>query len=63
MKRSRTSLSGASPSSSSSGSSVLGYVTTIVGGCNLRSTMGGTVIKQIGKGVTLPYLIRPTQKG
>ena len=52
-----------SSSSSSSGSSVLGYVTTIVGGCNLRSTMGGTVIKQIGKGVTLPYLIKPTQKG
>ena len=46
----------------SSGSSY-GYVQTIVGGCNLRSTMGGTVIKQVGKYQTYPVLARPASKG
>ena len=40
----------------------LGYVRTIKGGCNLRATISGTVIKQIGKNVTLPYLLEPVQK-
>ena len=40
----------------------LGYVRTIVGGCNLRATIGGTVIRQIAKNVTLPYLLEPVQK-
>ena len=43
-------------------SNVLGYVRTIVGGCNLRATINGTVIKQIPKNVTLPYLLEPVQK-
>ena len=42
---------------------IVGYVQTIVGGVNLRATMGGTVIRQLGKGETLPYLLQPTQKG
>ena len=40
----------------------LGYVKTIVGGCNLRATISGTVIKQIAKNVTLPYLLEPVKK-
>jgi hypothetical protein len=40
-----------------------GYVQTIMGGCNLRSTMGGTVIKQVGKYQTYQVLSRPTTKG
>lgn len=40
----------------------IGYVKTIVGGCNLRATIGGTVIKQIAKNVTLPYLLEPVEK-
>ena len=41
---------------------VLGWVQTIVGGCNLRATIGGTVIKQIAKNVKLPYLLTPVSK-
>ena len=40
----------------------IGYVQTIMGGCNLRATISGTVIKQIAKNVTLPYLLEPVQK-
>ena len=40
----------------------IGYVQTIVGGCNLRATISGTVIKQIAKNVTLPYLLEPVKK-
>ncbi len=40
----------------------LGYVKTIMGGCNLRATINGTVIKQIAKNVTLPYLLEPVKK-
>ena len=40
----------------------LGYVQTTKGGCNLRATIGGTVIKQIAKNVTLPYLLEPVKK-
>ena len=47
----------------SSGTGVVGYVQTTKSGCNLRATMGGTTIKQIAKGVTLPYLSQPTAKG
>ena len=52
--------SGGSNSSSSSG---YGTVTTIMGGCNLRATMGGTMIKQIPKNVTLTVLAKPMTKG
>ena len=41
---------------------VLGYVMTIMGGCNLRATIAGTVIKQIPKNVTLPYILEPVKK-
>ena len=41
---------------------ILGYVRTKVGGCNLRATINGTVIKQIKKNVTLPYILEPVQK-
>lgn len=40
----------------------LGYVRTTVGGCNLRATISGTVIKQIAKNVTLPYILEPVKK-
>jgi len=40
----------------------IGWVKTKVGGCNLRATINGTVIKQIAKNVTLPYLLEPVQK-
>ncbi len=40
----------------------LGWVRTIMGGCNLRATISGTVIKQIAKNVTLPYLLEPVKK-
>ena len=46
----------------STATTVLGYVRTTVGGCNLRATINGTVIKQIAKNVTLPYLLQPVQK-
>lgn len=41
---------------------IVGWVRTKVGGCNLRSTINGTVIKQIAKNVTLPFLIAPVKK-
>ena len=41
---------------------VLGYVKTIKGGCNLRATISGTVIKQISRNVTLPYILEPVRK-
>ena len=41
---------------------VLGYVKTVKSGCNLRATVAGTTIRQIAKGLTLPYLIQPVQK-
>ena len=40
----------------------IGWVKTTKGGCNLRATISGTVIKQIAKNVTLPYLLEPVQK-
>ena len=40
----------------------LGYVRTTKGGCNLRATISGTVIKQIAKNVTLPYILEPVKK-
>ena len=49
------------PSPTPSGE-VLGYVRTIKGGCNLRATISGTVIKQIAKNVTLPYILEPVKK-
>ena len=42
-----------------SSTSVVGYVKTIKGGCNLRATPAGTTIRQIAKGRTLPYLASP----
>ena len=42
---------------------VLGYVMTIRGGVNLRSTIAGTVIRQVAKYRTVPYLLAPVQKG
>ena len=41
---------------------ILGYVITTKGGANLRASIGGTVIKQIKKNVTLPYLLPPVSK-
>ena len=41
----------------------LGYVITTMSNCNLRATMGGTVIKQVAKNREFPYLQTPTQKG
>ena len=43
-------------------SNAKGYVKTIKSGCNLRATPAGTTIKQIAKGVTLPYLSNPVTK-
>ena len=40
----------------------IGWVRTKVSGCNLRATINGTVIKQIAKNVTLPYLLAPVSK-
>ncbi len=50
------------PTATPATSTVLGYVMTIKGGCNLRSTIGGTVIRQIGRYRTMPYLLPPVQK-
>ena len=41
---------------------ILRYVRTTTGGVNFRATINGTVIKQIKKNVTLPYLLEPVQK-
>ena len=46
----------------SSSVNVLGYVRTTKGGCNLRASIAGTVIKQIKKNVVLPYLLPPVTK-
>ena len=43
-------------------SGIIGYVQTTKGGCNLRATIAGTTIKQIARGVTLPYLLEPVAK-
>ena len=40
----------------------IGYVKTKVGGVNLRATINGTVIKQIKRNVTLPYVLDPVKK-
>ena len=47
---------------STSSVNALGYVKTTKGGCNLRATIAGTVIKQIKRNVTLPYLLPPVAK-
>ncbi len=52
-----------SPTSAPSPTDVVGYVITTMSGVNLRATMGGTVIRQLGKGETYPYLLAPTKKG
>ena len=52
----------AAPTAAPTSASVLGYVLTIKGGCNLRSTIGGTVIRQVAKYRTLPYLLPPVKK-
>ena len=49
------------PAPTSAPSGVLGYVKTIKGGCNLRASIAGTVIKQIAKNKTLPYLLPPVK--
>lgn len=41
---------------------VLGYVRTTKGGCNLRATPAGTTVRQIAKNQVLPYLLAPVQK-
>ncbi len=41
---------------------VVGYVMTTKGGVNLRATIAGTVIKQLPKYVTVPYLLTPVKK-
>ena len=53
----------ATPAPTSGSGGMLGYVQTIKRGCNLRATMGGTMILQIPKDVQLPYYSGPTQKG
>ncbi len=50
------------PTPAPTSGNILGYVMTIKGGCNLRTTIGGTVIKQIAKYRTLPYLLAPVNK-
>ena len=66
------SSSGSSSSSSSSNSSstsstvtgdVLGYVQTIKGSVNIRAAIGGTSLTQVGKYVTMPYLLSPVKRG
>ena len=52
----------AAPASDTS-SSVKGYVRTTKGGCNLRATIAGTTIKQVGKGKVFPYLSSPVTRG
>jgi len=42
--------------------SAYGTVTTTKAGCNLRSTIAGTVVKQIKRGVTLTVLMQPVTK-
>ena len=41
---------------------ILGYVQTTKGGVNLRATINGTVIRQVGKYETFPYLLQPVEK-
>ena len=41
---------------------VLGYVQTIKGGVNLRATINGTVIRQVGKYEIFAYLLEPVKK-
>ena len=52
----------ATPAPTAELTGTLGYVRTKVGGCNLRATIAGTVIKQIAKNVTLPYILEPQRK-
>ena len=40
----------------------VGYVKTVKSGCNLRSTIAGTTIKQIPRNRTLPYLLTPVSQ-
>ena len=52
----------AAPATPAPSGDALGYVRTTMGGCNLRATISGTVIKQIAKNVTLPYILEPVKK-
>jgi hypothetical protein len=52
----------AAPTAAPTSAAIFGYVRTIKGGANLRSTIGGTVIRQVAKYRTLPYLLPPFQK-
>ncbi len=42
---------------------VLGYVQTIKGSVNVRASIGGTSITQVGKYETFPYLLPPVKRG
>ncbi len=50
------------PTAAPTATQILGYVRTIKGGCNLRASINGTVIKQIAKNVELPYLLPPVTR-
>lgn len=50
------------PTPAPTSAAVVGYVMTIKGGVNLRNSINGTVIKTIGKYITMPYLLQPVKK-
>ena len=58
-----TSEGGSSTPTPTTPTDVIGYVTTIKGGVNLRQTPGGTVITTVKKNQTYGYLLKPVSKG
>ena len=46
-----------------SGSDILGYVMTIKGSVNIRASIGGTSLTQVGIWQTFPYLLAPVRRG
>lgn len=42
---------------------IVGYVMTIKGSVNIRASINGTALRQVGIYVTMPYLLEPVRRG
>ena len=53
----------AAPDQGGTASEILGYVMTTTGSVNVRASIGGTSLTQVGIWETFPYLLPPVQRG
>ncbi len=58
-----TAAPGGTVTAAPSNSDILGYVMTTKGSVNVRASMGGTSLTQVGIWETFPYLLAPVRRG